>query len=222
MPAWYTSRSVTLDFGWKYVNTSDQEYGFFSNAHTGALGFQLITPHGALQTKLTELLNDPDLFGYEVKSIMPLTSSLAEHKSVWWKGNGGYGYGYGLSQITGAVILLQKKEDVTEEEYQRRVQSSVRKLHLEASLPELRKAHVLLTASVEADSKIDLKIIEKKPLLGSVHYHVANEKFKSQAEAEAHLKMILAEIETRKVSWAKDLDALAGMEEELKKLNQGL
>jgi len=157
--------------------------------------------------------------------MMPLTTSLIAHKSVWWKGSGGYGYGYGVSQITGALIVFQKEEMISDEEYRERQQGEMsrrqgesRKQQLEAALPELREAHALGTLKAYADASIDLNIVEKKALIGATKYHVVGEIFASQAEAQAHLQIVVAGINARKLEWENSRKTLAELEEELQSL----
>lgn len=205
MPKWIDTKWATFSFGYNY------EDGYY-------------TPNSKiLQEKLDWLANDLSFAGYEIKSVTPLTTSIAHSNVASGSiGHGGYGWGYGwgISQITGMAVLMQKIEEISDEEYKLRLNR--RKLYelknskdeIEASLPKLK-------AAVEANAWISTNIVEKKGLMGGISYNVAEHrrrcndvhKFKTRQDAEAHVQTILAVLAIPKAELDKALNKLKELED---------
>jgi len=190
MPKWISTEWNRVYFGWDFKDKTDR--GFFTSAHKGNLFF-METPYPTLESALQLLAEWATRNQYEIKASIPLTTSMGEYNAVYWKGNGGYGYGYGVSQITGMAVLAQREEEVSQEEYDRRLAAQKKRYQLEKNLPELRQKCEELQKEVQPyESIASESITEKKKLIGGPIYLLGSLEFSSQAEAQAKLDEITA------------------------------
>lgn len=212
MPKWISTEWNRIYFGWDF--TDKTERGFFTSAHKGNLFF-METPLPELDSALRTLAEWATRNQYEIKASIPLTTSMGEYNAVYWKGNGGYGYGYGISQITGMAVLVQREEEVSQEEYDRRLAVQKKRHQLENKLPELRQKCEDLQKAVKRYGSIGTEgITEKKKLIGGSIYLLGSQEFFSQAEAQAKLD----EITARRTALQQAQAALAEVEQEIESL----
>lgn len=166
MPKWISTEWNRIYFGWDFKDKTER--GFFTSAHKGNLFF-METPFPTLDSALQILAEWATMNQYEIKTSIPLTTSMGEYNAVYWKGNGGYGYGYGVSQITGMAVLVQREEEVSQEEYDRRLATQKRKHQLEKNLPVLRQKCEELQKEIQRyESVASGEITEKKKLICKV------------------------------------------------------
>lgn len=190
MPKWISTEWNHIYFGWDFKDKTDR--GFFTSVHKGNLFF-METPYPTLDSALQSLTEWATRNQYEIKASIPLTTSMGEYNAVWWKGNGGYGYGYGVSQITGMAVLVQREEEVSQEEYDRRLAAQKKRYQLEKNLPDLRRQCEKLQKDVQYYASVASEdITEKKKLIGGAVYLLGSLEFSSRAEAQAKLDEITA------------------------------
>jgi flagellar motility protein MotE (MotC chaperone) len=164
------------------------------------------TDNESLESALNNLREFCDENQMEIKSVVPLTRAQSHEfsqKDTWSStiGNGGAGWGWGLgygwaySSIIGFAALLQQVEDVSQDEYEKRmkevenkkarkekiadVKSKISELEdsRKNTLERLKEVEVFENASVE----------EKKGVIGGVKFVVHGEKFKDRDQAQAYL-----------------------------------
>lgn len=212
MPKWISTEWNRIYFGWDFKDKTDR--GFFTSAHKGNLFF-LETSYPTLDSALQSLTEWATRNQCEIKASIPLTTSMGEYNAVYWKGNGGYGYGYGVSQITGMAVLAQREEEVSQEEYDRRLAAQKKRYQLEKNLPELRQKYEELQKDVQSyESVVSEDITEKKKLIGGAVYLLGSLEFSSWAEAQAKLNEITAkraevqQVHSALVEAEKEIDSL--------------
>lgn len=110
----------TLHFSFKIDDLSSQSginnkggilrFFRFRPQHSGQL-FQYEVDEAALSCQLTKLKEVINKGQWEIKGVMPLTTSRSQlEASTTW------GYGLGFSQITGMVVMLQRIVDVSDDD----------------------------------------------------------------------------------------------------------
>jgi hypothetical protein len=211
MPKWITTGWYTVDYGY---NISEESGGWFSNGKT----IKFSTPFPGLKERLAQLSRWCDENQYTIKSMTPLTTSVSHTNYKIDKtlnhGAAGYGYGYGISQHTGFVVLLQKEEELSEDEYNRRL--ALQKLQF--SEAELKERIAECEAAVEEDATIVTEIIEKKAMFGGPRFYIGEKEFKSADEARAeqaelydlitHNKQLLDELRAELIAVQQEQEQL--------------
>lgn len=185
MPQWIHTESYVIEYGWVYRDKSNK--GFFSSVHKENI-FLLETEGEQLRSKMHEFHRYVTEKQLEIKSTTPITTSLVGYNAVYTQGNGayGYGYGYGVSQVVGMLVLLQRIDEVSNEEYQKRMETR----EVESLLPRLQQARDKALAQVNTDKQIDFSVSEKKKLLGGYKYVVNKQEFDSKDLAERHAQSL--------------------------------
>ena len=174
------------------------------------------TNEALLRTKIQEFHEYIASKQLEIKSTNPITTSIASYNAVYWEGKGGYGYGYGVSQVVGMLVLLQRTDEISEGEYQKRLE----KRKLESVLSELREARDKAQAQVSADNQLDTSIIEKKKLFGGYKYLVNTQEFDSKDLAEQYVQNLKKQSSIRYREFEKAEKALQQAENKLSLLQE--
>lgn len=217
MPKWITTKTVSIDFGYKFEDHTGTVTGFFSNKRSDTEKFTWWTPYDEVQKQLAEATRNLDRDLFRIVSVTPHTSSFGMYRYDYQaKDNWGYGYGYGLgfSQITGMTIFATKEEDVSEEEYAKRI----KRQQLESQLPMLKEKIGKFEISVAEDAKRNTEISEKKGILSGQRFYIAEQEFKQKEEAQVEQAKILAQIAANKEALETAQAALVEAEKEIESL----
>lgn len=114
------------------------------------------------------------------------------------------------------LVLLQRIDEISEGEYQKRLE----KRKLESVLPELREARDKAQAQVSADNQLDTSIIEKKKLFGGYKYLVNTQEFDSKDLAEQYVQNLKKQSSIRYREFEKAEKALQQAENKLSLLQE--
>ncbi|MEN8822438.1 MAG: hypothetical protein ABF271_15175 [Abyssibacter sp.] len=129
---------------------------------------------------------------FEIKSVLPLNGARSYDYSrssthSWGTGTGGggwgwgLGYGWGVTLCKGFVALLQRRVEVSTEDYEARLREN----RLKASIAEKLRLIEELSARAQAAPEVQKKT-EKQGLIGKKEtWLVGDQAFKSEAEATA-------------------------------------
>ncbi|BAE52702.1 hypothetical protein [Paramagnetospirillum magneticum] len=200
MPVW-------IETSWMYQRFGDQVKTRSSDSKSWKTGIweeNTWSPdYDALRSsliKLQEYCNDNQ---FQIMSVLPLTEAhsyeFGQGEFVLWPGNAsaggwGVGQGWGVSQVVGFAALLQKVEDVSQEEFDRRTAEKKRQKDIERRNLEAKKLSADIETSIEemrdlerdaADlrRKVGQPVTQKTGLLGGIKFIVDGRDFKSEAEA---------------------------------------
>ena len=180
MPKWITTRHYRIHYDWEHEK---KEGGVAKNTD------HFRTPMHDLDTELARLIDFCDLTQFTIKATVPITGSLGcydyssnQHHS--------YGHGYGISQIVGFIVILQKEEEVSQEEYTRR--KAITAFH--AEIPFLEEQVGQLQKRLDEIKSHSPEILEKKGLLSGVKFSVGWRNFDLREEAVAFQQEMLSEI----------------------------
>lgn len=172
----------------------------------------------SLENALNDLMRYCNEEQLEVKSIMPITRAetyefgLINTGSEWKNNIGmqqdlaswgwGLGHGWGITMIEGFMALLQRIEDVSQEEFDRRIKAKHEQKVLEekqtsinqdiknhtAILDNLKLKRTNLEKEIEQNINISqIDIVFKKVFFGGVYLVDTNE-FKEESEAQLFKK----------------------------------
>lgn len=193
MPTWTMTKTVSIAYGNEYES---EKKGFFSSIHDGT-HFLWTTPYQTLEQLLSKAISQLNIEGFRVVAVTPHTTSVGSFNAVYWKGQGGYGYGLGFSHITGMTIFASKDEEISEEEFTRRkVKAQLAGLH--DTLPQLESAVAQLREIVDANSRVDTSITEKKRMIGGLRYIFNGVDYATNEDALEKQQALLAEFADRK------------------------
>jgi hypothetical protein len=203
MPKQISTQWYTIHFGWEHQTT-------FTNND------RYKTQEDELIRHLENLTTDLDRNQYLIKAVVPLTESAGNYsrsKNESW--------GYGISQIVGFVVLAQKEEELSEDEYLKRT----RKNDLERNIvPMLRKKYEDMEQQIKDYTEKrcyseGIHIVEEKSFLSGLTYKFGLLEFsgttdglKRAQEAVVQIKALPRELEETKA-------ALVQAEQELKSLS---
>lgn len=152
-----------------------------------------------------------DQEGYEIKAIVPLAGGKAHtygqaqfetqvgFQGTWGWGYGwGLGYGYGVSPTMGFLVVAQRAQQVTEDEFNRRREQrrAKRARADEITLLEEQIADTerRLAEAIKSAEEIDTSPITwTHTLFGGERYIAGGQKFKDRDEAAAYLSSITAQ-----------------------------
>lgn len=184
MPSWVETKTEIIHFSVKQGNA-------------GKGNFYWTTNFEELNSELDRILSDNYDQHFQIVGCVPLTTGVA-HQHAEWKfasnhehsyGGAGYGYGWGLSNVSGAIVFLQKVEQISQEEFDRRSKSRTRSnriAKLQAELQnldtELSKCHSRIRETAWTTSAS----IEELPGI-KTRYQVGSEKFLFRKKAEEFL-----------------------------------
>ena len=130
MPKWIESSWYYFLYG----STSDVESGDSNNWGDGIWRRTIwYTDMERLREKLDELVDTCNRKQQVIKAVFPLTAAEAQQYgqadsysrfTIQGSGGGygwGLGYGWGVTRNVGIAVLVEKSEDVTEDEYNSRI-----------------------------------------------------------------------------------------------------
>lgn len=197
MPKWVTTATYEVNYGW---GERLSEGGFLSSNK-----YLYTTGDAALQASLEQLVRKLNRNQFAIKAVVPKTESLG-HFDYGRKGDGGYGWGYGISQITGFVVLAQREDEISQEEFSRRKQ----KQDAQDRLVDLSVRHEELKERADAVKEWPTDVVEEKKMFRGSMYCVGEREFDTREEAAAHREKLLAEmavIQERADTARKELEA---------------
>jgi len=173
-----------------------------------------------LQDRLNGLITWLNKSQYTIKAVIPKTDSIGYYEAKSSQ-TAGWGYGYGLSIITGFVVLAQREQEVSQEEYTR-----LSRIHyLEGTLPNLREKIEELQTAIATDTQRDMTITEKKKLIGGCKYLVDKngmwQEFDSRDAADVYVRNEQAAFAARKAELDAARTNLERTEKELQALRGG-
>ena len=160
----YKSNSYWIDFGWE----SKKDL--------------LLTPFNELQKEVNKFISYANSHNYEIKSIVPLTTSIC-NSCTWDQG----GYGYGMSQITGILIIMQRSAVLTQEEYEEYISISTIRDKISECEAEIHRLSDIKLDYQNCPISGPLEIKEAKKLFSGTIYRVHNKDFETREEAQAYL-----------------------------------
>lgn len=145
---------------------------------------------------------------YEVKGIIPITKAHAKERTsvavASSQAAAGLGVGWGVAMIVGFVAIVQRVEDLDEEEFNRRVKAR----SLKKRAQELMESIGSLEQEVAGMKKdaghiksiIDRGVVEvMKGIFGTkLRYQVGEKEFKERPEAEDHLRGMEKQLESKR------------------------
>lgn len=237
MARWVETKSFRWTFKEKHTNKeSKNRYykdGIWQNNYWGL-------DYDHVDEALKELSSYCDANQYEIKSIVPLQRAQSHEYQrsemscgQGWGAGWGAGYGWGITMTNGFMALVQRVEDISQEEFDTRMnhrkEAAEEKTRLEKEAADLkarlkeeavektRKQEIAWKAKKELDELIQMnKTIEpcidasieyKKGLL-SATYSVLSHKFKNEEAAEAFK-------EERKASFINNKEKIDALKDEL-------
>lgn len=177
MARWVQSDSYYFVYGDEYSKTDSDKHNTFRYPDFEALR------EGLERISLWLQKNQ-----WKICAVTPLTYSHSfancesdySASSHWgW----GWGLGFAINPIIGMVIFVQRELEISDEEYAERMSGIKKKEQLE----ELKKQLPGLQEAVQKDQAADLKVVEKKGLLGGQKFVLNDTAYKTREEAEAML-----------------------------------
>ena len=213
MPKWIDTRYHYFEFGYNYDRKVPEEY--FLKKGLASTHYYAPNMDGLFEY-LNQFLFDCSQEGYEIKATMPLQSGVAHNytqakqsdsaNSGWgW----GLGYGFGVSPTTGVLVIVQRVEEVSEPEFQRRRE----KRAFLVDINTLEAAQPLLEEKLSAAEKALLdvgEVKEKKKLLGSgAVFSCGGKKFDTREEAQAHWQSFVDAVREAKKLLSENQRAVA-------------
>lgn len=184
MPAWVETKTEIIRFS---VNQQIPKKGNFSwNVDIEEL-----------QDELDRIMRDNYDLHFQIVGCVPLTSGIAHQKAECEFRSGinggyagaGYGYGWGLSNISGAIIFLQKVEQVSAEEFQARSEQRRRENMISGLKSELKEVELNILSignrirSIAWSQSAQIEVISGL----KTRYKVGAETFLFKKGAEAYL-----------------------------------
>ncbi|MQX38629.1 hypothetical protein [Roseospira navarrensis] len=130
-----------------------------------------------------------------IKSVVPLTRAQAHQYSIAdtyfasgpnSAGGWGYGlgYGWGISMIVGFAALLQREEEISDEEYQKRMHQLEEQKAREEKIAALKKEQAVIESEIQDKANFieasecysSAAVEERKGIVGGVKFIVSGEK----------------------------------------------
>lgn len=184
MPIWRDVKCLSIHFGWDYQESVHKNW--LGGRDKNVEDFNLCVPYKNFHSQMDKILEEINDYQYEIKAVMPLTEGLFMKQVNSTEGRS-WGYGFGASTIVGYAILIEKQEEVSQEEYEKRRreaevrslirEGNARKEHLTAQIAKLQK-------EFDAVKDIPREIVEKKGMLGGVKYRIGGLEYTDKAEAQ--------------------------------------
>ncbi len=160
---------------------------------------------------------------YEVKGIVPLMRAQAyeygqSHSYIGTTGGAGWGigYGWGIGLVDGFAAILQRIEEISDEEYAQRselLRQAQETSSLKDQVSALETSIATLTNELATNNKIAAATIEEKRSMFSTKYEVLGVSFPNWMDAEQHVKAAKASVETLAAT-------LADKQAQLKRVNE--
>ncbi|RCK37305.1 hypothetical protein [Thalassospira xiamenensis] len=184
MPSWVETKTEIIHFSVNQGNAGKGYYFFKSN-------------FDELNSELDRILSDNYDLHFQIVGCVPLTTGIA-HQHAEWKfasnheqsyAGAGYGYGWGLSNVSGAIVFLQKVEQISQEEFDRRSRSRTRSnriAKLQAELENLDSELSTCRSRIRNAAWSTSAEIQELPGL-KTRYQVGSEKFLFRKKAEETL-----------------------------------
>ncbi len=160
----FKSDSYLIDFGW-YVDKKDR----------------FRTPFDVLQKEVDKFISYANSKNYEIKSIVPLTTSIYNDNKI-------LGEGFGISQITGILIIMQRSATLTQEEYEEYISISTIQEKISECEEEIHKLNDIKLDYQNCPISHPLEIKEAKKLFTGTIYRVHNKDFETREKAQAYLE----------------------------------
>lgn len=215
MPSWVETKTEIIHFSMNQNNSGNGNFFWNTNLEE-------------LNTELDRILRNNYDKHFQIVGCVPLTTGVAHHHAEWKfqsnsegsYGGAGYGYGWGLSNISGAIVFLQKVEQLSQDEFDRR--SVARRLadrisSLKSELEALKNnlSSVVSTKKLLAWSQSAR--IEELPGL-KTRYQIGGETFFLKKKAERHLADSQASYQKSQQKENELLLRQTGLKDQLKRL----
>jgi hypothetical protein len=203
MPKWIKTNWFSVDYG-----------------HDWETGYKLgeSSADQRLRKELETLIAHLDEHQYTIKAVMPKTEGVTHREKKYRDDNHSYLWGYGFALITGFIVLAQQEQEISLEEYEKRIderEKNKKLLLLKKDISSMREKYAKL---LERSDSLPHTIKETTTIFGRTKYVVGDKKFDSRDKATE----ALADIKQFSSILAADLGdiqrRIKKLEDELKNL----